>query len=110
MITFLVHPLDSTTHPFDIGVLKKRLVQLEIIGTADGSGGHIEVYWVRLPPLVTQEPVARLVLLLPKSEALWGGLAGSFRPTRLVTALYAPFHLHHSGHGPLAQMIHDGVV
>ena len=102
MITFLVHPLDSTTHPFDIGVLKKRLVQLEIIGTADGSGGHIEVYWVRLPPLVTQEPVARLVLLLPKSEALWGGLAGSYHMIRPVATLYAAFYLHRSGYGSLA--------
>jgi len=47
---------------------------------------------------------------VPKNEALWGGLAGSYHMTWPVATLYAAFYLHRSGYGSLAQVIHDGAV
>ena len=68
MISLLRHVLDSTAYPFDVGVLKKRLVHLEIIGTTYGSGGHIQAYWEGegLTLMVTREPVERLLLFCLK--------------------------------------------
>ena len=43
-----------------------------------------------------------VVAIVPKNEALWGGLAGSYHMTRPVATLYAAFYLHRSGYGSLA--------
>jgi len=76
VVTFLFHALDSTTHPFDVGVLKKRLVHHEIIETTEGSGSHIQAYWVGLAPVVTREPVERLLLLCRKTRRCGAGWPG----------------------------------
>ena len=109
MFTFLLHSLDSTTCPFDIGVLKKRLVQFEIISTTNGSGGHIEVYRSRLAPWVTQERLKGYCYFAEKQ-----GVVGWFRRKLLNDSTQAPLLIHHFPAPQQAwvstQVIHDGAV